>query len=224
MRDVAMARRRSGIPPSRRDKGGHGGRESGGGGRGPGTGPNGGGSGGEDGQPGPPGYERKFAEFIRMLAEKKGEVSTVFVHHPAVLGDNYAELVESLSRLAEAELGLRVVKRQPRLRPESGSSPAPREAPGVKRRPLPRPNVSTPETGDDPRKFGEAGVKGMLINPIYAGVADYPRLISEEDWVAAAANVLREDGPEQFLVNLLYVLRRTFGCIEWDGDLPPNAN
>ena len=95
--------------------------------------------------------------------------------------------------------------------------------PGGRRR-LPLPNVGALEHGDDPSKFGVAEIKGMVINPIYAGVADYPRLVTDEDWVGSARNVLAEDGPDQFLVNLLYVLRRTFGCVEWDGDFPPDVN
>lgn len=73
--------------------------------------------------------------------------------------------------------------------------------------PLPKPNVYVPRAGEDPRNFDEAGIKGMVINPIYAGVGEYPRMISDEQWVPAAKKVLEEDGAEQFLVNLLHVLR-----------------
>src|SRR5436305_5707840 len=98
MRDMTMTRRRFDIPPSRRNKGGGGG--------GSGNTPGGGGPGAGDEEPVPPGYETKFAEFIRMIAQMKGEARTVHVNHPAVLGADYAELVESLSRLAEADLSL----------------------------------------------------------------------------------------------------------------------
>jgi hypothetical protein len=55
-------------------------------------------------------YQRKFAPFIRMLAEAKAQGAlSVLVHHPQVLGDTYAELVESLNRLAAAELALRIL-------------------------------------------------------------------------------------------------------------------
>jgi hypothetical protein len=64
----------------------------------------------------------------------------------------------------------------------------------------------------------------MLVNPIYAGVGEFPRLIPEEQWVSCAKKMIQQEGPEQFLVNLLYVLRRTFGCVEWDGNLPPERN
>jgi hypothetical protein len=92
------------------------------------------------------------------------------------------------------------------------------------RRPLPRPNVSVPEQDDDPSTFGEAAVRGMVMNPIYAGVGPYLRMIADDQWVACARKVLAEDGPDQFLVNLLYVLRRSFGCVEWGGDLPPASD
>jgi hypothetical protein len=60
-------------------------------------------------KPSPP-YEQKFATFIEMLAKtKQSGAEVVIIHRPEVLGDNYAELVESLNRLAEAELSLRIV-------------------------------------------------------------------------------------------------------------------
>jgi hypothetical protein len=45
-------------------------------------------------------------------------------------------------------------------------------------------------------------------------------LVPDEQWIAAVRNVSEQDGPEQFLVNLLCLLRRNFGSIERDGDLP----
>jgi hypothetical protein len=84
--------------------------------------------------------------------------------------------------------------------------------------------VTSPDSEDDHTKFCAVDVKGMIMNPIYAGLADNPRIVSDEQWVSAARRILEEDGPDQFLVNLLYVLRRTFGCIEWGADLPPDRN
>jgi hypothetical protein len=57
-------------------------------------------------------YEKKFADFIKMLAETIDE--TIVVHHPQVLGDDYEELVESLDRLADAGKKLIVVPRAER--------------------------------------------------------------------------------------------------------------
>lgn len=52
-------------------------------------------------------YERKFSDFIRLLAESKESV--VVIHHPQVLGDTYEELVESLNRLANSGKQLAIV-------------------------------------------------------------------------------------------------------------------
>ncbi len=90
--------------------------------------------------------------------------------------------------------------------------------------PLPRPSVIIPTGGDDPAKFGDAGIRGVVMNPIFTGIGQYPKYIADDQWIAGVRRVLAEDGPDQFLVNLLYVLRRSFGCVEWGGDLPPDQN
>ena len=56
-------------------------------------------------------YEEKFSEFIQTCAEAKGKgADHVIVPNPQVLGDTYAELVESLNRLADAGLLLNIAK------------------------------------------------------------------------------------------------------------------
>ena len=61
----------------------------------------------------PPRYEKKFADFIKLCAEAKAKGATqVTVAYPWVLGDTYDELVESLSRLADAGLLLNVAARK----------------------------------------------------------------------------------------------------------------
>lgn len=60
-------------------------------------------------------YEQKFAEFLAMCDQaKKGKLDVVVVHDPETLGDNYAEIVESLNRLADAKLQLSIVPRAER--------------------------------------------------------------------------------------------------------------
>jgi len=49
-------------------------------------------------------------------------------------------------------------------------------------------------------------VRDTLRNPIYAGLGPYPAIVSDEN-----AQLIREEGPEQYLANLLRVLRNTFG-------------
>ena len=46
----------------------------------------------------------------------------------------------------------------------------------------------------------------MIANPIYAGIGPYPQFIPDEQWIRCAAKAMAEDGPEQFLVNMLHVL------------------
>jgi hypothetical protein len=59
----------------------------------------------------------------------------------------------------------------------------------------------------NPDEMNEAAARGMLSNPIYVGVPPYNRVVSDEAWIRAAVKLIDEDGPEQFLVNLLYMLR-----------------
>ncbi len=47
-----------------------------------------------------------------MLAETKE--TTIMIHHPQVLGDNYDEIIESLNRIADAGKQLAIVPRSER--------------------------------------------------------------------------------------------------------------
>ena len=59
-----------------------------------------------------PEYEIKFKEFIRMCNDaKKKKFDVITIHHPHVLGDNYDEIIESLSRIAEFEIPLLIIER-----------------------------------------------------------------------------------------------------------------
>jgi hypothetical protein len=75
-------------------------------------------------------------------------------------------------------------------------------------KPLPAPNVVVANPLD---QLSPEAVRGMLINPIYTGVGPFPRLVEDGAWVRACARLIEEDGAQQFLVNLLYVLR---GCFQ----------
>ncbi|PZP64195.1 MAG: hypothetical protein DI597_00850 [Pseudoxanthomonas spadix] len=59
-------------------------------------------------------YAQKFAGFLDLCVEAKRQgIEAVVVSHPSVLGDTYAELIESLSRLADAGLSLHIAGRGP---------------------------------------------------------------------------------------------------------------
>lgn len=69
---------------------------------------------------------------------------------------------------------------------------------------LPRPTV---KFVSNPDKMSEAAARGMLSNPVYVGVPPYHRIVSDEAWVRAAVELIKEEGTEQFLVNMLHMLR-----------------
>jgi len=63
-------------------------------------------------------YEKKFSVFLQMIEDMQNTPEDdrpdyLIVAAPSVLGDNYAELIESLSRLAEAKIGLLIAGRMP---------------------------------------------------------------------------------------------------------------
>ncbi len=64
-------------------------------------------------------YEDKFKEFIRLCAEAQAQgIEVVVIHHPEVLGDTSAEIVESLNRLAGVGLALRILPPGERGKPK----------------------------------------------------------------------------------------------------------
>jgi hypothetical protein len=77
-------------------------------------------------------------------------------------------------------------------------------------KPLPAPNVVVARAGTPPEQLSPKAIKGILVNPIYTGVGPFPRLVEDAAWVRACAKLIEEEGPQQFLVNLLYVLRECF--------------
>jgi hypothetical protein len=54
-------------------------------------------------------------------------------------------------------------------------------------------------------------MRSLMCNPIYAGVGSFPAIVDDETWVRAAAQMIKKEGSEQFLVNMLYVLRQSLG-------------
>ena len=73
---------------------------------------------------------------------------------------------------------------------------------------LPEPNVTTipPDDGEITNEL----IEGIMCNPIYAGIGPYPPLVTEAQWMTAAKRYAEEHGLEQFLVNVIFVLRQSF--------------
>jgi len=84
---------------------------------------------------------------------------------------------------------------------------------GAKDVSLPAPNV-TVRTGEDTGEWTPAQTRGIICNPIYAGVGPFPTLVSDDVWLRSAAVLISAEGPQQFLVNLLFVLRAVFGNVK----------
>lgn len=72
---------------------------------------------------------------------------------------------------------------------------------------LPKPNVTY--LSQSAAALDEESIKGMICNPIYTGLPPFQQVISDEAWVQAATQLIAEEGPEQFLVNMLYMLRHS---------------
>ena len=49
----------------------------------------------------------------------------------------------------------------------------------------------------------------MVSNPVYAGTDKFPQIVPDEESIKAAVVSIRKEGAEQFLVNLLHMLRET---------------
>lgn len=73
---------------------------------------------------------------------------------------------------------------------------------------LPKPTVKAPLAGKSDA-WTESEVRGLFCNPLYIG---HP--FSEEEWIRQAARMIKEEGREQFLVNMLAVMRATGVLVE----------
>jgi hypothetical protein len=74
---------------------------------------------------------------------------------------------------------------------------------------IPLPNVSIIGNGEN-TEWTEELIRGIICNPIYAGIGPYPAIVSDGQWIKCAAIQISNEGAEQFLVNLLYLLRACF--------------
>ena len=58
-------------------------------------------------------YESKFAEWIKMITQADAiGVDAIVIAEPWVIGDNYEEITESLSRLGGTSLVLEIAQRK----------------------------------------------------------------------------------------------------------------
>lgn len=74
---------------------------------------------------------------------------------------------------------------------------------------VPEPNVRLVAVVAD--KFTWEDARSIYNNPLIAGAGNHSQQIPDEDWVPTAAEMLRKDGTEQWLVNMLFLLRAQLG-------------
>ena len=72
----------------------------------------------------------------------------------------------------------------------------------------------------DPNQMTEAEIRGVVCNPVYTGIPPYPRMVTDEVWIKTAMQMIQEEGVEQFLVNMLYMLRNSMVDIVPDEAIP----
>lgn len=54
-------------------------------------------------------------------------------------------------------------------------------------------------------------VENIVANPMYVGIGQYPRIISDEQWIAAFSQLMTEVGKAESLKLLIANLRKSFG-------------
>jgi hypothetical protein len=77
------------------------------------------------------------------------------------------------------------------------------------KRPIPEP-TAIPRQHDEDGPWLPEHVEAIMTNPCYVGVGPYPALVPEDDWIHAATHLIETNGTEQFLVNMLEMLRGSF--------------
>lgn len=94
-------------------------------------------------------------------------------------------------------------------------SPTPKKFKRPDSAPLPKPNVEF-ATAADAGDMTPEKVRGMIANPIYTGIGPFASLVSDREWIKNAVGEIEKSGAEQFFVNMLYVLRKSFGTDDAD--------
>lgn len=73
-------------------------------------------------------------------------------------------------------------------------------------KPLPKPTVKS--TGGS--QWSAAEIGGVLCNPVVTGLGPFPQVVSDNIWLSAAEKQVTEEGAEQYLVNMLFMLKESF--------------
>jgi hypothetical protein len=103
-----------------------------------------------------------------------------------------------------------------------GPPPEPTDYPQVREKEkVPLPNVAHPGDRSWGDEWNEDMVGGILCNPVYAGIPPFPEALPESQWKQTALVQIGQIGAKQFLVNMLYALKRSFGAPGQPSIAPP---
>jgi hypothetical protein len=79
---------------------------------------------------------------------------------------------------------------------------------------VPLPNVAYPgDRGWGEDEWNEEMVGGILCNPVYAGIPPFPAMIDDPTWIDAGVKLVEEIGLRQYLVNVLYELKKSLRSV-----------
>jgi hypothetical protein len=71
--------------------------------------------------------------------------------------------------------------------------------------------IPVPTAGET--HFTGPKVFALLVNPIYAGLAEYPAIINDDDWIRTVSKMIEGYGPELVLRVMLDSLRQSIGQV-----------
>ena len=78
---------------------------------------------------------------------------------------------------------------------------------------VPLPDVAYPGDRDWKDDWNEKMVGGILCNPIFAGIPPFEAAVDEPTWIAAGVRMVGNVGLRQYLVNVLYELKKAINSV-----------
>jgi hypothetical protein len=80
---------------------------------------------------------------------------------------------------------------------------------------VPLPNVAYKGDRDwNQDGWSQGMVGGILCNPVYAGIPPFEAVVDEPTWIAAGVRMVGNIGLRQYLVNVLYQLKKSINSVE----------
>lgn len=81
---------------------------------------------------------------------------------------------------------------------------------------VPLPDVAHPGGRGWGQSWNEGMVGGVLCNPVYAGIPPFKAVVDDEMWIAAGVKLTEQVGLRQYLVNVLYELKKTLANVSFE--------